>query len=270
MAKKLTVRDLLDAKGKRKLVLTTAYDYWTARACEEAGVDMVLTAAKTFEQLKGVVEQVRSGAPNTLLGAGMPLIESCSSDSEALRLGGEMIRGMSVDVLYASGMIVDRFAALGRQHFPAVGHVGYLPSQNTWHGGPRAIGKTSEEALRVYDDVAALAAAGVVGVEMELVPQEVAAAITKRVKILTFSMGSGPDCDGQVVFTADLLGTNLGHYPRHSKTYVRLFDLARDALTQYRKEVTSGTFPTDANSVHIAPDQFERFAAELERRPVPA
>jgi len=117
---------------------------------------------------------------------------------------------------------------------------------------------------------AALAAAGVIGVEIELVPQEVAAAITKHVKILTFSMGSGPDCDGQVVFTADLLGTNTGHYPRHSKTYVRLFDQARDALTRYREEVTSGAFPTEGHSVHIAPDQFARFAAELEQRPVPA
>lgn len=251
MTKKLAVRDVLDAKGKRKLILTTAYDLWTARAAEEAGVDMIVTSAKNFEQLKGVVEQVRTGAPNTLLGAGLPLIEAFSSDSEALRLAGELVRGMSVDVLYASGMIVERFAALGHQRFPAVGHVGYLPSRNTWLGGPRAVGKTWDEALTVYDEVVALAEAGVIGVEMELVPREVAAAITKRVKILTFSMGSGPDCDGQIVFTADLLGTNLGHYPRHSKTYVNLFEQARDALSRFREEVTDGTYPAEQHTLHI-------------------
>jgi len=161
---KQTVRDLLDAKGKRKLVLTTAYDAWTARAAEEAGVDMVITSARNFEHLKGVLEQVRLGAPNTLIGAGLPLVEAYSSESEALRLASELCRNLGADILYASGMIVERFAALGRQRFPCVGHVGYLPNQNTWFGGPRAVGKTAEEALQVYDNVAALAAAGVIGV----------------------------------------------------------------------------------------------------------
>jgi len=76
MTQKLTVRDLLDAKGKRKLVQTTVYDMWTARAAEEAGFDMVITSARNLEHLKAVVEQVRSGAPNTLLGVGLPLIEA--------------------------------------------------------------------------------------------------------------------------------------------------------------------------------------------------
>jgi 3-methyl-2-oxobutanoate hydroxymethyltransferase len=264
---KQTVRDLLDAKGKRKLVLTTAYDIWTARAAEEAGVDMVITSARNFEHLKGVLEQVRLGAPNTLIGAGLPLVEAYSSESEALRLAGELCRNLGADILYASGMIVERFAALGRQRFPCVGHVGYLPNQNHWFGGPRAVGKTADEALQVYDNVAALAAAGVIGVEMELVPRQVAAEITKRFKILTFSMGSGPDCDGQIVFTADLLGTNLGHYPRHSKTYVNLFDQARDALTTFREEVVSGAYPDAGHTVNMKPEELEQFMGALESRP---
>jgi 3-methyl-2-oxobutanoate hydroxymethyltransferase len=263
---KLTVRDLLDAKGKRKLVQTTAYDLWTARAAEEAGVDMVITSARNFEHLKAVVEQVRMGAPDTMLGVGIPLIEAMSSESEALRLAGELVRSLGADVIYASGMIVERFAALSHQRFACIGHVGYLPNQNTWFGGPRAVGKTWDEALHVYDTVMALQDAGVIGVEMELVPREVAAEITRRVKILTFSMGSGPDCDGQIVFTADLLGTNLGHYPRHSKTYANLFEQARDALTRFREDVASGTFPAEGNTVPMKADQYERFVKELGTR----
>jgi 3-methyl-2-oxobutanoate hydroxymethyltransferase len=261
-----TVKDLLDAKGKRKLVLTTAYDYWTARAAEEAGVDMVITSAKTFEQLKGTIGEVRRGAPDTLLGAGLPLIESYASDAEALRLAGELCRGLGVDVLYASGLVVERFAALGRQRFPCVGHVGYLPSRNTWLGGPRAVGKTSAEALGVYRDVLALAEAGVIGVEMELVPDQVAAEITRRVKILTFSMGSGPDCDGQIVFSTDVLGTNTGHYPRHSRTYANLFEQARDALSRYRRDVVDGAFPADGQTVEMEDGEFERFMLAIEGR----
>jgi 3-methyl-2-oxobutanoate hydroxymethyltransferase len=79
-------------------------------------------------------------------------------------------------------------------------------------------------------------------------------------------MGSGPDCDGQILFTADLLGTNLGHYPRHSRTYVNLFDQARDALSKFREDVTNGSFPAEANTVGMKTDQYERFITELENR----
>jgi 3-methyl-2-oxobutanoate hydroxymethyltransferase len=266
MGQRLTVKDLQDAKGKRKLVVTTAFDQWTARACQEAGVDMIVTFARTFEQLKPVMEQVRTGAPDTMIGAGLPLVEAYSSDADALRLAGELTRNLSVDVVFASGMVVDRFAVLSRQRFPCVGHVGYLPVQNSWFGGPRAVGKTWQEALRVYDDVMALEGAGVIAVEMECVPQEVAAEITNRVSILTLSMGSGPDCDGQLLFSADLLGTNLGHYPRHSTTYARLLEQATVALTKYRTDVADGTYPAARHVVRMTDVHRSRFMEELEKR----
>ena len=84
--------------------------------------------------------------------------------------------------------------------------MGYLPVNDTWLGGPRAVGKTADEAKKVYDDVMALEAAGCIAVEMECVPAKVAAEISKRTKMLVFSMGSGPNCDGQFIFAEDLLG----------------------------------------------------------------
>jgi 3-methyl-2-oxobutanoate hydroxymethyltransferase len=263
---KLTVRDLLATKGKRKLLLTTAFDHWTAKACEEAGVDIILTFARNLEQLKGVMEQVRSGAPNTMIGAGLPLIEAYSSDAEALRLAGELTRNLTVDLIFASGVVVERFGALARQRFPCVGHVGYLPVQNTWFGGPRTVGKTWEEAVHVYDTVDAMVKAGVVGIEMELLPSELAAEITKRIDAVTFSMGSGPDCDGQFVFSTDLLGTNTGHVPRHAKTYTNLFDEARRAISQFRQDVTDGTYPAQEHVVAMRDDQFARFLEEIAKR----
>lgn len=266
MGTRPTVRDLLDAKGKRKLVLTTAFDEWTARACQDAGVDLIVTFARTLEQLKYVMEQVRRGAPDTLVGAGLPLIEAYTSDAEALRVAGELTRNLSVDVIFASGMVVDRFAVLSRQRFPCVGHVGYLPVRNTWFGGPRAVGKSWDEALQVYDDVLALVAAGVIAVEMECLPKEVAAEITKRVPILTFSMGSGPDCDGQLLFSSDLLGTTLGHYPRHSTTYAKLGEQATAALVRYREDVVNGLYPANRHIVAMPEDQHDRFMSVLRER----
>jgi 3-methyl-2-oxobutanoate hydroxymethyltransferase len=259
-----TVRDLLDAKGKRKLVLTTAFDGWSAKACEDAGVDMIVTWGYTIEHLQYIMEEVRAGAPNTFIGAGLPLVEAYSSESEALRLAGEC-RRLGVDGIYASGLVVDKFAALGRQKYPCVGHVGYMPIRNTWFGGPRAVGKTCSEALEVYEHTLALQEAGVFAVEMEVVPEKIAAEITKRVDILTFSMGSGPDCDGQFLFACDILGTNAGHYPRHSKTYGNLLEQATEMMSQYTNDVKSGSYPAAEHCIKIKDEEYASFMEVLEK-----
>ena len=212
-----TVRDLLDAKGKRKLVLTTAFDGWSAKACEDAGVDMIVTWGYTIEHLQYIMEEVRAGA------------------------------------------------ALGRQKYPCVGHVGYMPIRNTWFGGPRAVGKTCSEALEVYEHTLALQEAGVFAVEMEVVPEKIAAEITKRVDILTFSMGSGPDCDGQFLFACDILGTNAGHYPRHSKTYGNLLEQATEMMSQYTNDVKSGSYPAAEHCIKIKDEEYASFMEVLEK-----
>ncbi len=259
----LTVRDLLEAKGKRKLVLTTAFDAWTAKAAEEAGVDMILAWGNNLEHSKWVIDSVRSGAPNTLIGSGLPSTGAYASEAEALRLAGEL-RSAGTDIIYCSGLLPEKFVPLTKQKYPCVGHVGYLPVQDTWFGGPRAVGKNWEEALQVYNDTMALEEAGCIGVEMECVPAKVAAEISKRTKLLVFSMGSGADCDGQFLFSSDLLGTNTGHYPRHSITYTRLFETATQALRQYREDVESGEYPAQKHQIKIKDEQFERFLEAIE------
>merc|ERR1712039_1142172 len=108
-------------------------------------------------------------------------------------------------------------------------------------------------------DVMALDKAGCIAVEMECVPAKVAAEITKRTKMLVIGMGSGPDCDGQFIFAEDLLGTNLGHYPRHSITYAHLLDDAIKGMGQYREEVVNGAYPTEKHCIKIKDDEFARF-----------
>jgi len=255
---KLTFRDLIQAKVKRKLVLTTAFDACTAKAAEAAGVDMILAWSDNLEHSKFVIDAVRSGAPKTLIGTGMPSTGAYSSEAEALRMAGELCSA-GADIMYGSGLVPENFGALASQKYPCVGHVGYLPVQNTWFGGPRAVGKTWEEALQVYNITVALQKAGCIGVEMECAAARVAAEITKRVNLLTFSMGSGPDCDGQFLFSSDLFGTNTGHYPRHSITYARFLDTAMQALTQYRNDNASGEYPAKKHEINIKKDHFERF-----------
>merc|ERR1712032_1498549 len=233
--KKLTVADLLALKGQRKIVLTTAFDEWTARAAERAGVDMIVAWGDDLETSEFILQNVRRGAPNTLIGSGLPH-PAYASMRDALVMAGE-IRAAGTDIIYCSGLVPDKFEGLARQHYPCCGHVGYLPVNNTWFGGPRAVGKTAVEAKKIYDDVMALEAAGCIAVEMECVPAKVAAEISKRTKMLVFSMGSGPDCDGQFIFSEDLIGTNTGRYPRHSINYASVKDDAVRALKQYCEDI---------------------------------
>eukprot|EP00933_Yihiella_yeosuensis_P080028 TRINITY_DN93437_c0_g1_i1.p1 TRINITY_DN93437_c0_g1~~TRINITY_DN93437_c0_g1_i1.p1 ORF type:complete len:307 (-),score=86.40 TRINITY_DN93437_c0_g1_i1:313-1233(-) len=260
--RKLTVADLQKLKGKRQLVLTTCFDEWTARAAEEAGVDMIVAWGSNLEHSKFVIEAVRRGAPNTLIGSGLPH-PAYASEQDALKLAGEL-RAAGTDIIYCSGLVPDKFAALARQHHPCCGHVGYLPVNETWYGGPRAVGKTAEEAKKVYDNVMALEAAGCIAVEMEVVPAKVAAEITKRTKMLVFSMGSGPGCDGQFIFSEDILGTNSGHYPRHSITYAHLMKDAVKALGQYKEDVVSGAYPAPKHSIKMKDEEFAKFMELIE------
>ena len=262
---KLTVADLLALKGKRQLVLVTAFDEWTARAAEEAGVDMIVAWGDNLEHSKHVIAAVRRGAPNTLIGSGINP-GAYVSQEEALRIAGE-IRAVGTDIIYCSGLVPDKFEGLSRQHYPCCGHVGYLPVNDTWFGGPRAVGKTGDEAKKVFDDVMALEAAGCIAVEMECVPAKVAAEIAKRTKMLVFSMGSGAGCDGQFIFAEDLLGSHRGHYPRHSITYGHLFDEAVKGLGQYREDVNSGAYPTAGHTIKIKDDEFAGFMEAIKDHP---
>jgi len=266
--KKLTVAELIKLKGKRKIVLCTAFDEWTARAAEEAGVDMLVAWGADWESTKYVVEQVRKGAPNTLIGSGINP-GGYQSAENALRLAEE-IKGAGADIIYCSGMVPAKYAPLAEQHYPCAGHVGYRPVNDTWYGGPRAVGTTAAEAKQVFDEVMALEAAGCICVEMECVPAKVAAEISKRTSMLVFSMGSGPDCDGQFIFAEDLLGSHTGHYPRHCITYGSLYQDAVEGLKQFVADVASGAYPQAKHCIlkSLKDKEFQGFMEAI-REPAP-
>ncbi len=258
--RKLTVRDLLNAKGSRKLTLVTAHDYNTARAAEAAGIDILVTWTRddTLESLTSLVGEIRRAAPNTLIGAGLPHVLPRTSDAEAIRCALTTLSA-GADLIYSSGMALSRFRALAQERIPFVGHVGLLPVHSTWTGGMRAVGKSAEEALQVYRDTVAFQRAGAVAVEMECVPHRIATEISKRVNILIFSMGSGAGCDGQFLFSSDILGTHDGHYPRHARRYCDFYGRSVDAFRRFRDDVHSGCFPSKGEVINIDEQEYARF-----------
>ena len=151
-----------------------------------------------------------------------------------------------------------------------VSHVGLIPSKATWTGGFKAVGKTADSALSVFRHVKQLEAAGAFGAELEVVPDRVAAEISKHTSLIMLSMGAGPGGDAQYLFAEDVLGYTRGHRPRHAKVY-RNFRAEYDrlqaeriaAFKEYRADVESGTYPGAEHTVKIADAEFAAFLKQL-------
>jgi 3-methyl-2-oxobutanoate hydroxymethyltransferase len=159
---------------------------------------------------------------------------------------------------------------LADDSIPVIGHVGLIPSRATWTGGFRAVGTTAAGAMQIMQAVRRYEAAGAIGAEIEVVPVEVAQAISARTSLIMLSMGAGTGCDAQYLFAEDILGQNRGHMPRHSKVY-RNFAAEYDrlqaeratAFSEYAADVRTGAYPEDRHVVHMDPGELRLFLDAL-------
>lgn len=261
---RLTAKGLLAAKGKRKLSKLSITTPEQAAAAEAAGID-VLSASYFPDRMPAM----RAAAPGAFFVYSLPHGPSVTGADE-LRTAFEA-RDLGADACYCSMRmpVVELLAAEG---IPVIGHVGLVPMQKTWAGGLKPVGKTADEALAIWRKVQAYEAAGAVGLEMELVPARVAAEISKRTSLIVFSMGSGPDCDGQFLFACDVLGETEGRIPRHARVYgdfrahyARLQEARETAFRAYCDDVQSGAYPAEGHEVKIPDDEFDRFADLLDQ-----
>jgi 3-methyl-2-oxobutanoate hydroxymethyltransferase len=271
---KLTIGQLLATKGKRQLTMTNAADYNTARAAQEAGIDLILARGITAEdQIGPVLDQVVAGAPQSVIVCNLPPTVAYVSDAEAIR-SAMIARDHGADIIYSSGNSLRRFEAMAEVGINFGGHVGLVPIRSSREGGLGARGKTLDEALRVYQETIAFQKAGAVIVEMECVAAEIAAEITKRVDILVMSLGSGSGCDGQFLYSVDLLGfleprfpglgkPYEGPLPRHARRYANLFEEAKRGFAAFRADVERGDFPAPAETIKADQNVVAAFRAQV-------
>jgi len=259
---KPTIGKLLATKGKRQLTMTNAADYNTARAAQEAGIDIILARGITDEQQIGtVLDQVVAGAPQTVIVCNLPPTVAFVSDAEAIR-SAMIARDHGADIIYSSGNSMRRFEAMAEVGINFGGHVGLVPIRSSREGGLGARGKTLDQALRIYEETLAFQKAGAVMVEMECVAADIAAEITKRVDLLVMSLGSGSGCDGQFLYSVDLLGfleprfPGLGKpydgpLPRHARRYANLFEETKKGFAAFRADVERGDFPAPSETIGV-------------------
>jgi len=232
-----------------------------ARAAAQAGIDMLSIIAPLW------TPAMREAAGDCFVQVGLLYGELCTGEDylraahRAMQTGG--------DCVYCSASLeIQRL--LCDNGIPVVAHVGLIPSQCTWTGGFRAVGKTADGALAVWEHVRRLEAIGCFGAELEVVPDRVATEIAKRTSLVLLGMGAGRGADAQYLFTEDVLGHTQGRRPRHARTYrdfaseyARLQRERVAAFGEFVADVQSGAYPAPEHSVSIADEAFEGFMAGI-------
>lgn len=255
--KRRTVGELAGMKGKQKITMITAYDYTMAVLCDRAGIDVLLvgdsagmvmmghenTVPVTMDQMCFFTESVARARRESLVVSDMPFMSYQADASQAISNAGKLVRA-GADAVKLEGAAAGTVSAITGVGIPVVGHLGVLPQTAHLGSGYSAKGTDSESARVLVEEAEVLQEAGAFAITLEMVGREAAAAVTRALRIPTIGIGSGPDCDGQVLVLQDMLGMYDRIRPRFVKKYAELGDEISGAVKRYIEEVRSGQFPS--------------------------
>ncbi len=267
--RRLTVSDIarLRADGTR-IAMITAYDFPTARLLDEAGLPLILVGDSLGRAVLGYENEIPvsmddmlhhatavvRGARAALVVGDMPFLSYATPD-EAVHNAGRFLSEAGVQAVKVEGgrRSARTIEAITRAGIPVMGHIGLTPQSINQIGKLRVQGKTREAARELLSDALAVQEAGAFSIVLELLPEQLAAAITERLTIPTIGIGAGPGCSGQVQVLTDLLGYEDWH-PRHARPYANLREVILGAARAYRADVEAGTFPGPAETVRMDDD----------------
>jgi 3-methyl-2-oxobutanoate hydroxymethyltransferase len=274
-----SVRDILSMKNSKKITVLTAYDYTTAQLCDKAGIDILLvgdsggmvmlgyenTIPVTMEQMCFFTEAVSRGRQNAMLVADLPFMSYQASKSQAIENSGRLIKVGADAVKLEGGLEVkDTVRAIVEVGIPVMGHIGFQPQTTTLQEGYKVQAKTRDAAIKLIEAAKALEEAGAFSIALEMITKEVSKIISNSIKIPTIGIGSGPDCDGQVLVFHDVLGLYEKIKPKFAKRYLELSSEIVKAVTSYKNDVVSGKFPASEHSFSMDKYELERLKKEVE------
>ncbi len=272
--KKITTRTFRQkaAKGDR-LTMLTAYDYATALAVDRAGIDSILvgdslgmvmlgyenTLPVTMEDMLHHCKAVARGAKYALLIGDMPFMSYQASVEEAVRNAGRFLKEAGMDAVKLEGGRdrAEAVRAIVGSGIPVQGHLGLTPQSVHQLGGFRAQAKEAAAAIRLLEDARILEEAGCFSLVLESIPARLGQLVSEQLDIPTIGIGAGPDCDGQVLVTHDILGLFDRFTPKFVKRYADLHAEMDRAISSYREEVESGVFPAQEHTVEMPDDDWE-------------
>src|SRR5689334_8161411 len=258
--------------GSDPLVMVTAYDAPSARMADEAGVDLILvgdslamvvlgyddTLQVTVDDMAHHVAAVARAKPRPLVVGDLPWLSYHVSVEDTVRNAARLVKAGAQAVKLEGGRKrLPMIEAIIDAEIPVMGHLGLTPQSMHAMGGFKVQGKEVAAALELVEDAQALEEAGCFAIVLEGVPDEVARMVTDAVSVPTIGIGAGRHCDGQVLVFHDVLGLDDRMTPKFVRRYADLKADATLAVARFADDVRNGTFPSSAETYHVADDLTE-------------
>jgi 3-methyl-2-oxobutanoate hydroxymethyltransferase len=269
--KKLLVSDLWDMKRQgKKITMITAYSYPQGLIVDEAGIDIILvgdslgmvelgyrdTVPVTMDEMLMHTKAVTRGVKRAHVVGDMPFMSYNISIEQGVTNAGILYKdGLADSVKLEGGQDMAAVVrAIVKAGIPVFGHIGLTPQTAAMLGGFKVQGKSVEQARRVVDDAIALEDAGAFALVLEAIPRQLAAIITKKVKIPTVGIGGGLDCDGQVLVLHDMVGLFRRFTPKFVKVYADVYSIQLEAVKKYIGDVQASKFPAEEHTFTMKED----------------
>ena len=256
MSTRVTPASIRAMKGREKIPCLTAYDFPMTRLLDEVGIPLLLvgdsvgmvvlgypdTTSVTMEEIEHHLRAAARAKPSALLVADLPY-RSYEDPAAALRNAQRLIAA-GADAVKAEGgrQILPQIRNVIGAGIPFMGHLGMLPQSVLEEGGYKVKGKVESEHLALVEDALALEAAGAFAIVLDLVTPAVTKELTKAISIPTIGIGSGQDCDGQILVTHDLLGLFPWFTPRFVKPKLNAAEQMRNVIKEWRDAITGRKF----------------------------
>ena len=274
-----SVQDIIKMKKEQKKIsVITSYDYTLASLCDKAGIDVLLvgdsagmvmlgyenTIPVTMEQMCMFTEAVSRARNNSLLVADLPFMSYQASIEDAINNSGKLIKaGADAVKLEGGSIMAETISAIVDVGIPVMGHIGLQPQTTMLSQGYKVQGKTKDSAMKLINDAKELEEAGVFSIALEMVSHEVAEIISETVSIPTIGIGSGVNCDGQVLVVQDLLGMYEKIKPKFAKRYMNLSIDIVNSLENFKKDVETGTFPAEENWFSMNDEELKKLREQI-------
>jgi len=262
---KVTVPEIIEMKKRKaKIACLTSYDYLMTRLLNDANIDLILvgdsvgmvvsgydsTIPVTIDEVIYHTKAVARGNSRTLLVADLPFLSYQVSTEKTIENAGRCLKEGHAEAVKLEGgsWVVEMVAQLVKIGIPVMGHLGLTPQSINQFGGYQVRAKDKDEAERLINDAKMLEDAGAFSIVLEKVPAKLAKKVTDSIHIPTIGIGAGPDCDGQILVSHDMLGIFEDFQPKFVRRYAELAQSMRDAFSSYVKDVKNNNFPSKKES----------------------
>ncbi len=256
---KITTKTIQERKGREPICAITAYDFPTAVIADEAGIDLILvgdsvgntvlgfssTVPVTMAMMEHHAAAVLRALPDALVVVDLPFGEAALEREHVLRVSRRMIQLGAGAVKLEGGVEQAQLRSyLVEAGVPVLGHIGLLPQQIAVEGSYRKYGRTPEEADRILADARSVEDSGCFACIAEMIDPLLAGEIKEKISIPLIGIGCGPDCDGQILVSHDMLGLGTDKVPGFVKVYADLGQQIRRSFEAYREDVLNHRFPS--------------------------